>query len=46
MAKRRIAFLEPFRRMLGYWHSFHLPFAFFMYVAAVIHIAAALMFGI
>lgn len=43
--QRRAVLLEPFRKMLGYWHSFHLPFAFFMYVAAVIHIGAALMFG-
>lgn len=46
IAERRVAFLEPFRRMLGYWHTFHLPFAFFMYIAAFIHIGAALMFGI
>ncbi len=44
--QRRSVLLETFRRMLGYWHSFHLPFAVFMYLAAVIHIAAALMFGI
>lgn len=46
LAQRRIVFLEPFKKMLGYWHSFHLPFAFFMYLAALIHICAALMFGI
>jgi hypothetical protein len=38
--------LEPFRKMLGYWHSFHLPFALFMYIAAIIHIISALTFGI
>lgn len=46
VAQRQIYFLEPFRRMLGYWHAFHLPFAIFMYIAAVIHIISALMFGI
>jgi hypothetical protein len=42
---RRAASLEPFQRLMGYWHAFHFPFAIFMYVAAVIHIIAALLFG-
>ena len=42
--KRKIHFSEHFRRLLGYWHSFHLPFAFFMYFVAIIHIAVALIF--
>jgi hypothetical protein len=46
LAMRKSILIGPFQTMFGYWHSFHLPFAFFMYVAAVIHIAAALMFGI
>jgi len=44
--KRRILFIDPFTRLLGYWHSFHLPFAIFMYLVAVIHIVAALLFGV
>lgn len=43
---RRISLLEPFNQLLGYWHSFHLPFAFFMYIVAVIHIITALLFGV
>lgn len=43
--KRRAAYLDPFQRLMGYWHAFHFPFAVFMYVAAVIHIIAALVFG-
>lgn len=44
--KRRALFLESFQSLMGYWHTFHFPFAVFMYVAAVIHVAAALVFGI
>lgn len=46
LENRRINFLDPFNKLLGYWHSFHLPFAFFMYIVAIIHIIAALMFGV
>ena len=46
VSRRRAVLLEPFRKMLGYWHSFHLPFALFMYIAAIIHIISALTFGI
>ena len=46
VAHRQLIFIEPFRKMLGYWHTFHLPFAIFMYIAAVIHIVSALMFGV
>ncbi|HEY8269347.1 MAG TPA: hypothetical protein VIG33_00540 [Pseudobdellovibrionaceae bacterium] len=44
--KRRSALLAPFQRLMGYWHAFHFPFAIFMYVAAIIHVTAALMFGV
>lgn len=43
---RRVSILEPFNLLLGYWHSFHLPFAFFMYLVAIIHIITALLFGV
>jgi hypothetical protein len=43
---RQISFLEPFRRFMGYWHTFHLPFAIFMYVIAIIHIITALIFKV
>ncbi len=44
--KRRSALLIPFQRLMGYWHAFHFPFAIFMYVAAIIHVTAALLFGV
>ena len=46
LAVRKIVFFETFQRYLGYWHSFHLPFAFFMYIVAIIHIISALLFGV
>ncbi|MGZ3742584.1 MAG: hypothetical protein ACXVBQ_01895 [Pseudobdellovibrionaceae bacterium] len=44
--KRRSSLLAPFQRLMGYWHAFHFPFAIFMYIAAVIHVTAALLFGV
>lgn len=44
--QRRAVLLESFQSLMGYWHTFHFPFAIFMYLAAVIHVAAALVFGI
>lgn len=44
--KRRAQFLLSFQKLMGYWHTFHFPFAVFMYLAAIIHVAAALVFGI
>lgn len=41
---RRLGFLGHFQRLMGYWHSFHFPFAVFMYIVALIHIATALLF--
>jgi hypothetical protein len=46
VAKRRVVFYDTFNKYLGYWHSFHLPFAIFMYIVAVIHIISALLFGV
>ena len=43
---KRALNIEPLQKIMGYWHAFHLPFAFFMYIAAVIHIFAALLFGV
>ncbi len=43
---RRAVLLEPFKLLLGYWHSFHFPFAVFMYLVAVIHIMVALFFRV
>ncbi len=41
--KRKQVFIEPFQKLMGYWHSFHFPFAVFMYIAAVIHVASSLL---
>lgn len=46
LSERSRLFLEPFRHLMGYWHTFHLPFAFFMYGAVFIHIIASLLFGV
>jgi hypothetical protein len=46
LENRRASLYGPFNQLLGYWHSFHLPFAFFMYLVAIIHIVAALLFGV
>lgn len=43
---RRALFLSAFQKLMGYWHTFHFPFAIFMYVVAVIHVAAALVLGV
>lgn len=44
--KRRADTANVFQKLLGYWHSFHLPFAFIMYIAAIIHIVVALLFQV
>lgn len=44
--KRREGFVVHFQKMMGYWHTFHLPFAFFMYIAAFFHVIAALLLGV
>ena len=44
MSKRKAQFIVPFETLMGYWHTFHFPFAVFMYVAAVIHIVSSLIF--
>ncbi len=45
-AKRRLMTGSYYRRFMGYWHTFHMPFAIFMYVVSVIHIASALIFRV
>jgi hypothetical protein len=43
---RKTLYLDPLQKLMGYWHAFHLPFAFFMYAAALIHIITALLLGV
>lgn len=44
--RRKVAATGYFQRLMGYWHTFHAPFAIFMYVVSVIHIASALIFRV
>lgn len=44
--KRNVVYQDTYRRLLSYWHTFHLPFTFFMYVTAVIHIISSLIFKV
>jgi hypothetical protein len=46
LTKRRLAAATYFRQLMGYWHTFHAPFAVFMYVVSIIHIVAALVFRV
>lgn len=46
VAKRRLHSSTHYRRLMGYWHTFHRPFAIFMYVVSFIHIIAALIFRV
>jgi len=43
---KKLNFWDVCQNFLGYWHSFHLPFAIFMYIAAIIHIISSLLFAI
>ena len=42
---RKANTVGSFNRLMGYWHTFHTPFAVFMYAAAVIHILAEFWLG-
>jgi len=42
--RRRLAAAGYFRRLMGYWHAFHVPFSILMYGVSVFHIVAALIF--
>jgi hypothetical protein len=46
VSKRNEIYADTYRRLLSYWHNFHLPFAFFMYITAIIHIVSSLMFRV
>jgi len=45
-ARRRLITASYYHRLMGYWHTFHVPFAVFMYSVSIIHIAAALIFRV
>lgn len=46
VSKRNEIYADTYRRLLSYWHNFHLPFTFFMYITAVVHIVSSLMFRV
>lgn len=46
LLKRRLLTDSYYKQLMGYWHTFHLPFAIFMYVVSVVHIIAALVFKV
>jgi hypothetical protein len=41
LLRRKYYSTTQFKIMMGYWHTFHKPFAIFMYVVSIIHIVAA-----
>jgi hypothetical protein len=46
LARRKELYLKSFQNLLGYWHSFHVPFAITMYITGVIHIIVASLFQV
>lgn len=44
--QRKSITLGQFRILMGYWHTFHAPFAVFMYCVAIIHIISSLIFRV
>lgn len=41
LLKRRFHSTDYYKMLMGYWHTFHVPFAVFMYVVSIIHIIVA-----
>jgi hypothetical protein len=44
--QRKIYLLNANKKIMGHWSTFHKPFAVFMYLIAIIHIASALFFQV
>ncbi len=44
--RRRLLSTHYYHILFGYWRSFHTPFAIWMYIVAVIHIASSLVFKV
>ena len=42
---RKIVLLDTTRRLFGYWHVAHFPFAVIMFVIMIVHIVVAFTFG-
>lgn len=46
LVTRRFYAGKYFRKLMGYWHTLHRPFAIFMYAVSVIHIVSAYVFRV
>ena len=44
--RKRLIFMHYYQLLFGYWRTFHTPFAVWMYIVAVIHIASSLIFRV
>ncbi|MEW6194872.1 MAG: hypothetical protein AB1521_06945 [Bacteroidota bacterium] len=42
---RRIGMLRTMQKLFRYWHIFHLPFAFSMFIIMLIHVGVTIAFG-
>ena len=45
LIERRLRFLDIIQSLFHYWHVFHKPFAFIMYIIMLIHIAISIWLG-
>jgi hypothetical protein len=43
--EQQLRILHPFQRAFRYWHAFHLPLAFVMFLILGVHVAVAVAFG-
>jgi len=39
------AIKEPFQKVFGYWHVFHIPLTAVMFIILIVHVIVAVMFG-
>lgn len=39
------AIKEPFKKVFGYWHVFHIPLTAVMFLILIVHVVVAIMFG-
>ncbi|RYZ60174.1 MAG: hypothetical protein EOP07_01690 [Proteobacteria bacterium] len=46
LLRKRLISMHYYQLLFGYWRSFHSPFAIWMYVVAIIHIASSLIFKV
>ncbi len=46
LLRRRLLSMHFYQILFGYWRTFHSPFAIWMYIVAIIHIASSLVFKV